>query len=342
MSYEQPNEENSGSPLFTSEDMIHGYKVAHKMRKRMNNCNKENIAANVNTPCFTCEVDISGTTPLTSSTSGVTQKKGRKQRFHDQKCSLRMPMFDITNESNGAQKSSLKFNNNCNRKQICEESGCNLFQEQFANKDDDNSYLQDYEIDESVIHGACFSDDGLFDSDDSYGYVDSYSDEEDNFQQNLSSKIRSRAQHVIPEEYASLGSPSVECKHCHARMWKEERVNKNVTKGSPVFSVCCKKGDVKLPATPNPPTYLMDLYNDESADLNNLKDRDMISMKTYYSYRFQVRHNEVNCKVTDLRHLWDSHWKHMVDDILMKRRNVMRNSKLMLNDKQLQFYALAG
>ncbi|KAK1351975.1 hypothetical protein POM88_053689 [Heracleum sosnowskyi] len=327
----------------------------------------------------------------------VTKKKGRKQIFHDQKCSLRMPMFDITNESSGAQKSSLKFNNNCNRKQICEESGCNLFEEQFANKDDDNSDLQDYEIDESVIHGACFSDDGLFDSDDSYGYVDSYSDEEDIFEQNLSSKIRRRAQHVIPEEYASLGSPSVECKHCHARMWKEERVNKNVTKGSPVFSVCCKKGDVKLPATPTPPTYLMDLYNDESADLNNLKDRDMISMKTYYSYRFQVRHNEamtprlgdikkkayfgkcigvmyvvefqkrglphnpkspcmkgfkcirhfpkkysaLNCKVTDLRHLWDSHWKHMVDDILMKRRNVMRNSKLMLNDKQLQFYALA-
>ncbi|KAK1405302.1 hypothetical protein POM88_004907 [Heracleum sosnowskyi] len=117
----QQNEQKSGSPLFTSEDMIHGYKVAQKMRKRMNNCNKENIAANVNTPCFTCEVDISGTTPLTSSTS---------------------------------------------------ESGCNLFEEQFANKDDDSSDLQDYEIDESVIHGACFSDDGLFDSDDSYEFIE--------------------------------------------------------------------------------------------------------------------------------------------------------------------------
>ncbi|KAK1359339.1 hypothetical protein POM88_043813 [Heracleum sosnowskyi] len=370
-----------------------------------------------------------------------------------------MPMFDITNQSNGAEKSSLKFNKNCNRKQICEESSCNLFEEQFASKDDDNIDLQDYEIDESIIDGACFSDDGLFDSDDSYeeycstqsfaGYVDSYSDEEDIIEQDLSSKIPRRAQHVIPEEYASLGSPSVECKHCHARMWKEERVNKNVTKETPVFSVCCKKGDVKLPATPTPPTYLMDLYNDEVKSSSfqrniRLKLQQLmtdIKKKAYfgncigvmYVVEFQKRaeipdplkdpvgyaavkafmihgpcslqnpkspcmkgfkcirhfpkkysartifdesgfplymrrrtnitvnvrkaeldnqwvvpynhdllgHDMETIKISDLRHLWDSHWKHMVDDILMKRHNLMRNSTLMLNDKQLQFYALA-
>lgn len=46
-------------------------------------------------------------------------------------------------------------------------------------------------------------------------------------------------------------------------MWKEERVNKNNAKGTPIFSLCCQKGAVKFPeALPTPP-YLMQLYNDE-------------------------------------------------------------------------------
>lgn len=84
----------------------------------------------------------------------------------------------------------------------------------------------------------------------------------------LHGKKSRRSQHVIPEKYAFLGSPSVQCTNCNTRMWKEERVNKNVTKGTPLFSICYKKGDVKLPPTPAHPSYLMQLYNDEikSAD----------------------------------------------------------------------------
>ena len=66
---------------------------------------------------------------------------------------------------------------------------------------------------------------------------------------------------AIPKEYASLGSPDALCSKCGARMWKEERVNKNVTKGAPIFSTCCKKGEVKLPPSPPTPAYLLDLYN---------------------------------------------------------------------------------
>lgn len=72
-----------------------------------------------------------------------------------------------------------------------------------------------------------------------------------------------RSRHLIPEEYATLGGPSVQCSKCNARMWKEERVNKNVIKGVPLFSMCCKKGEVKLPPTPPTPTYLSQLYNDK-------------------------------------------------------------------------------
>ncbi|KAK1385784.1 hypothetical protein POM88_023519 [Heracleum sosnowskyi] len=128
-------------------------------------------------------------------------------------------------------------------KQVFRETAKNLFQE---DSQDENIYLHDDQIEESIIQGASLSDDGLSDSDDSYG------------------KISRRSEHVIPEEYASLGSPSVKCTKCNARMWKEERINKNVTRGTPVFSMCCKKGDVKLPPTPPTPSYLTEHYNDES------------------------------------------------------------------------------
>ncbi|XP_074373334.1 uncharacterized protein LOC141713698 [Apium graveolens] len=75
---------------------------------------------------------------------------------------------------------------------------------------------------------------------------------------------RRRAQRrVVPEEYASLGGPTAICSKCHARIWKEERVNKNVTKGCPIFSLCCMKGAVRLPPIPPTPEYLLDLYNDK-------------------------------------------------------------------------------
>lgn len=53
-------------------------------------------------------------------------------------------------------------------------------------------------------------------------------------------------------------------------------------------------------------------------------------------------HIMVNCKVTDLMKLWMTHWKHMVDDILLQRRTLTANPALRLNDQELQFYALAG
>ena len=53
-------------------------------------------------------------------------------------------------------------------------------------------------------------------------------------------------------------------------------------------------------------------------------------------------HIIVNCKVTDLSELWSMHWKQMVDDIVLKRRRLNNDDSLMLDDKQLQFYTLAG
>ncbi|XP_074374412.1 uncharacterized protein LOC141714815 [Apium graveolens] len=51
-------------------------------------------------------------------------------------------------------------------------------------------------------------------------------------------------------------------------------------------------------------------------------------------------HIIVNCKVTDLKTLWSTHWKSMVDDILLGRHKSCPNTLFTLKDTQLQFYAL--
>ncbi|KAK1365434.1 hypothetical protein POM88_040995 [Heracleum sosnowskyi] len=68
--------------------------------------------------------------------------------------------------------------------------------------------------------------------------------------------------HHIPEEYATLGAPTCICLYCGAYMWKEERVNKNVIHGTPMFSLCCGRGQICLPKALPAPTYLQNLYND--------------------------------------------------------------------------------
>ncbi|XP_074322893.1 uncharacterized protein LOC141659866 [Apium graveolens] len=52
-------------------------------------------------------------------------------------------------------------------------------------------------------------------------------------------------------------------------------------------------------------------------------------------------HIIVNCKATDLTQLWDCHWKNMIEDILLKIRHLTKDNNLILNNKQIQFYALA-
>ncbi|XP_074374046.1 uncharacterized protein LOC141714425 [Apium graveolens] len=83
--------------------------------------------------------------------------------------------------------------------------------------------------------------------------------------QQTNPRVRRR---VVLEEYQSLGGPTAICSKCNARMWKEERVNKNVMKGTPIFFICCLKGAVKLPSIPHTPPYLLGLYNDPTKGPN--------------------------------------------------------------------------
>ncbi|KAK1388562.1 hypothetical protein POM88_016740 [Heracleum sosnowskyi] len=109
---------------------------------------------------------------------------------------------------------------------------------------------------------------------------------------------------AVPEGYASLGPPTECCSKCHAIMWKEERVNKNVKNGDPKFSICCAQGQIKLPRTPPTPSYLQTLYSDPKKNgyhdeipyvdskTQSKKKRKRITMKEYYSYKLQVRKDE--------------------------------------------------
>ncbi|XP_063942813.1 uncharacterized protein LOC108203255 [Daucus carota subsp. sativus] len=52
-------------------------------------------------------------------------------------------------------------------------------------------------------------------------------------------------------------------------------------------------------------------------------------------------HIMVNCRVTDLKKLWNDHSVHMTDDIVLIRRKVSGNPNLVLNEKQIEYFALA-
>ncbi|KAK1387262.1 hypothetical protein POM88_015440 [Heracleum sosnowskyi] len=480
--------------LFSSEDMMKGNKPRKRRQSRI--CpGKENMDINssgtyistmspqstifttpqLNHEILSCKAT---TTPTMSLGSSRDQFKDvQHNQLHDSL--TRAPLSNITNVEIESRNKKKKNKGKAKVSTDFTDSARNLFESDFNKESHQSTNEYHDQLENSIIEDTMY---GYGSSDDSnYDFCNDEIDVEgmdidldDNVQYNTCPppKKNKRAS-IIPEEYASLGAPTAECIKCKACLWKEERVNKNVTRGTPIFSQCCKKGEVKLPdALPTPPYMLL------FADPDSEKDGDMISMKDYYSYRFQVRQNEgmtarlggrlfqqymlsteikkksffgvcvgimyvvefqkrglphnpkspcmkgfkcirhfpkkycprtvfdesgfplyrrrrlnvtvqkgkaeldnqdackeyglleddkewhevldqcavgglsaqirqlfvhiiVNCKVTDLSQLWNCHWKHMIDDILLKRRNITQIKKLILNDKQLEFYALS-
>ncbi|XP_078433142.1 uncharacterized protein LOC144704557 isoform X2 [Wolffia australiana] len=56
----------------------------------------------------------------------------------------------------------------------------------------------------------------------------------------------------------SLGGMSATCASCQSKMWMQERKHGSGQR-NPVFQLCCKNGEVLLPAFPNPPVTLLAL-----------------------------------------------------------------------------------
>ncbi|KAL8125792.1 hypothetical protein AgCh_013177 [Apium graveolens] len=125
---------------------------------------------------------------------------------------------------------------------------CNLFEQELnilSQIPTDNYHDQ---LENSIIRDGYVSDD------------DSSNKFNDNVQPPPNVQTKNRRKTVFHLEYCSLGAPTAKCIKCNALMCKEERVKKNVTQGVPIFSLFCKKGEVKLPDTLPTPPYLLELY----------------------------------------------------------------------------------
>ncbi|KAH1069241.1 hypothetical protein GYH30_006728 [Glycine max] len=59
-----------------------------------------------------------------------------------------------------------------------------------------------------------------------------------------------------PQGYSDLGDQTVQCTHCSAKMWYDERISKDRNTTSPKFSLCCGDGKVEIPLLQSPPKYL--------------------------------------------------------------------------------------
>ncbi|XP_074362379.1 uncharacterized protein LOC141702628 [Apium graveolens] len=284
-----------GDKFFNLEDLNANYGRKYRRTKQLNR-NKENVVvdsavvdhcalssstapvltgsmANVHTPStktnrsplFTPAIVSSGsqnktpTSMLTESTPNIVRLVGKRRKLGD------LPRSGHLNEtaaSTKGKKNYLGFGRELFADEIVsddeEESndfneGPNVVAPLFLSNDSEGS---DYEASdcESSDDVDCLS--WSLDGDDEV-IVDGM-----NSDCNLMQSRRA-PRRVVPEEYASLGGPTAICSKCHARMWKDKRVNKNVTKGCPIFSLCCMKGAVRLPPIPPTPEYLLDLYNDK-------------------------------------------------------------------------------
>uniref|UniRef100_A0A0R0KGC4 ATP-dependent DNA helicase n=1 Tax=Glycine max TaxID=3847 RepID=A0A0R0KGC4_SOYBN len=62
----------------------------------------------------------------------------------------------------------------------------------------------------------------------------------------------------------------MQCRHCNANMWYNERISKHKNSSSPRFNLCCGDGKVKLPLLQNPPKHLQQLlFDHHAADSKN-------------------------------------------------------------------------
>ncbi|KAG4935726.1 hypothetical protein JHK84_049927 [Glycine max] len=70
----------------------------------------------------------------------------------------------------------------------------------------------------------------------------------------------------------------MQCTHCNANMWYDERISKRVRTKNLRFSLCCGGGKVELPLLQNPPKYLHQLLHDhDTSDSKNYQQ----NIRTY-------------------------------------------------------------
>ncbi|KAG5038167.1 hypothetical protein JHK86_019007 [Glycine max] len=67
---------------------------------------------------------------------------------------------------------------------------------------------------------------------------------------------------VTSASYKDIGDPIWQCKQCKAKMWYDERINKDKQTKNPKFSLCCGDGKIQLPILHDAPQPLRQLLFD--------------------------------------------------------------------------------
>ncbi|MCH79953.1 ATP-dependent DNA helicase PIF1, partial [Trifolium medium] len=98
------------------------------------------------------------------------------------------------------------------------------------------------------------------------------------------------------ELVVNFGLPEFTCKHCSAELWYEERADKTMNGINIEFSICCQKGEVKLPLLKKPPKLLLDLINGHDPRSSNFK----ANIRAYNSmFAFTSMGGQINDTMND-------------------------------------------
>ncbi|PNY15928.1 ATP-dependent DNA helicase PIF1 [Trifolium pratense] len=98
------------------------------------------------------------------------------------------------------------------------------------------------------------------------------------------------------EAIVNFGLPEFTCTKCYAELWYEERSEKTRTGNQIEFSICCQKGEVKLPLLKRPPKLLLDLINGHDRRSSNFKE----NIRAYNSmFAFTSMGGQINDNIND-------------------------------------------
>ncbi|KAF1889706.1 hypothetical protein Lal_00025034 [Lupinus albus] len=82
---------------------------------------------------------------------------------------------------------------------------------------------------------------------------------------------------IAMQGYSDIDDPIMQCQHCGAFMWYQERKRKHRNATTPKFELCCGDGRVQLPLLESPPPFLHHLLFDIK-DKNSLHYQDNIRL----------------------------------------------------------------
>ncbi|XP_058727157.1 uncharacterized protein LOC131598591 [Vicia villosa] len=134
-----------------------------------------------------------------------------------------------------------------------------------ANISSTNANIECDESDEECLTDEYFSDSSCeFIKDNAEDDISSCSDDDQYYDPN------SIQVNEPNSGYSDIGDPAIECAHCGALMWYQEKLDKRKHSAAPKFSLCCGNGKIVLPLLKPPPPLLKHLlFDNNDVDCQN-------------------------------------------------------------------------